>query len=216
MARFAAQTIGSVIHPSWSYDLESSLRIHRMLMLRAKSPKWRFKGTWVVTGPLESLCGYPGCGSGFGDTSWCSLELLVDSGLEQMTRRVNDLIFRAMCDYPGFASLNEELPNRSFVHCEEAIQSLRVFEGGRTLKPLNSCHKRARSVRNVRIVSHESRITLDADVTLSGSSWGLFWLNKSQAPKWNDRMSLAKFLNQARISLEQLVASPNTQTETLE
>lgn len=197
-------TIGQVIHPSWSYDLEASLRVHRMLMLRAKDAKWRFPDRWVTTGPLESLCGYPNCGSSLGSTSWCELRLPVSSGLEAMTRRVNELILNAMCDYPGFASLDEALANR-FVHCGDAVQELQGFEGGRTRKPLNRCHRRARIVRNVRLESHETGIWLQADVTLSSSRWGIFWLNRSKAPRWNERLKLATWLERSRNVLNDLV-----------
>jgi hypothetical protein len=98
------RTIGNVIHPSWNYDLEASLRVHSDLVKRSLDPKWRFKGEWVTTGPLETLMGYPGCGSSWGSTSWVRLMLPFREGLEKAVAKVNGLIFRALCEYPELAS----------------------------------------------------------------------------------------------------------------
>lgn len=204
MAMSNTLTIGQIINPSWSYNLEASLRVHRMLLSRAMIPRWRFRGPYVVTGPFETLCGYSGCGTHYGGTSWCSLRLHVADGLEKIVRRTNDLILRAMCEFSGFAQLDETL-NVPFVNCRSMVDALGKFELSRTRRALNKCHNRARVVRNVAIVSREDGVYMDADVTLGGSRWGLFWLHGSKSPKWNERLKLATWLSQCEGVLSQLI-----------
>ena len=102
-------TIGQVINPSYNYDLDASLRVHRLLVKRSLAPQWRFKGRWVTTGPFETLLGYPGCGSSYGTTDWASLNLYVRDGLGKMVKVVNRRILDAMCCYPELAMLRETI-----------------------------------------------------------------------------------------------------------
>lgn len=199
-------TIGHIIDPSWSYDLESSLRVHAMLLQRARERKWRFHGDWVWTGPFETLCGKPCCGSSLGSdcTSSFRLDLHVSAGLESMVESLNRNILKAMCQYPGFASLDERISTR-FVHCGDAIKALAAYEGGRTREPLNKYHRRARFVRNVRILSSQFGVHLEADVTLTGSRWDLWSLAKKDAPRWNNRLKLPTWLGRAMTQLDTLV-----------
>ena len=197
-------TIGQVIHPDSSHDLEASLRVHSMLVTRSRAEKWRFKGSYVTTGPFEVLMGHPGCGSSSGCTAWCTLRLCAADGLESITRRLNQKIIKAMCSYPDLAALSETVKDQRFIYCGDAIDCLARFERARTCKPLNRCHKRARRVENVRLECSDRGISLGADVTLTGSSWGLFWLARENSPTWNERNRLATWIRQAARTLDRL------------
>lgn len=203
------RTIGSVIHPAWNYDLEASLRVHCDLVKRSLDPKWRFKGQWVTTGPLETLFGYPGCGSSFGSTDALHLNLPFREGLENTVKKINGLIFRALCEYPGLASLSETV-NQKFAHCGDAFDALGKFELGRTHEKLNSCHKRATLVRDVRLECWDSGVCLNADVSFNNrpceSRWGLFWLAKKRCPSWTTRTRLSTWLEREKKTLADLVA----------
>lgn len=200
--------IGHVINPAGhDYDLESSLRVHQMLVQRATHDKWRFTGPYVTTGPLEALLGYPFCGSSRGGLGGFSLDLRFEDGLSQMVQKVNKHTMQAMCYYPGFASLDEQLP-RVFVHAGAAVESFRAYESARTRKRLNSCHAKATFVRDVRMSVCETGVYLDADVAYSrkdSSHWGLFWLASERRPRWNERLRLATWLDKARRELDRLV-----------
>ena len=203
MGKPRIRKLGHVIAPSsYQYDLEASLRAHRMLVARAILPQWRFKNEWVVTGPYETLMGFPYCGSTYGDTREFCLRVYAHlSGFMDMTKLVNKHILDAMCCYPEFASLDETLPPHSFSHCSNAVDSLARFNGGDTLNPLNSCHNRARKVGNVRIECRDSGVYVSADVTYGYSTWSLFSLARIQKPKWNERVHLSTFLHNAEQQL---------------
>ena len=202
-------TIGSVIEPSYEFNLDASLRVHRMLIERSLNKQWRFKGRWVTTGPFETLMGYPGCGSSLGGTDWASLKLFPRDGVEAMTKQVNRLIWRTMTAFPELAMLREAVPFRPFVHCRDVIDELRMYEKGRTRRQLNSHHKRATLVKNVCLDCRDSGVYLNAVVSFNTqpteSSWGLWWLARSNNPKWNERHRLATWLKSATKEIDRLV-----------
>ena len=203
-------TIGQVINPCWCFDLAGSLRVHRLLVERSLAPEWRFRSGPVTTGPFECLLGYPGCGVGTAVdyTSWCELKLHVRAGVPELTRTVNQLIWRTMCSYPTLASLAEELPH-CYVRCDAEVDRLAAYERGRTRARLNTHHKAATLVKNVRLSITDSGVCLAADVSFNArpteSSWELFWLAARDPPWWNARLRLATWLRKAQTVLDDLV-----------
>ena len=119
-------TIGRVIHPSWNYGLEASLRVHRLLVQRSLAKRWRFKGDYITTGPFESLMGYPHCGSSSGNLDRYRLDLFPRSGLKSMVQKVNHRIWHTLCEYPDLATLSETIPQQAFLHCGDAVTQLAV------------------------------------------------------------------------------------------
>lgn len=202
------RTIGSVIHPNANYDLESSLRVHRLLVLRALHKRWRFQGRWVVTGPLETLMGIPGCGSGCGATDYLCLNLIAQNGIGSIVRFLNQRIFEAMCAYLKFASIDETIPSKEFVPCDKALAQLAAYECGRTKHQMNEYHRRATLVKNVRIECRPAGISVNADVSFNTrpmeGSWELFYLARKPAPRWNERSRLARWITRACDSLSVL------------
>lgn len=202
----STRAIGSIIHPSWSYDLEASLRLHCFLVQRALKPEWRFRTDWVWTGPFETLMGHPGCGSSFeGHTSWAEFALPIGRDpYKAATAKLNSTIIKCLCAYPKLASLDEEIPYPKFRHMGDACNRFRVYERARTRRPLNSCHKRARTVENVRLACTDRGVGLLADVTLTGSRWALWWLADQDAPLWG-KQRLDTWLSRAIERLDALV-----------
>jgi len=208
------RTIGSIINPSWSYDLEASLRAHRMLVKRSLDSKWRFKNQWVTTGPLETLMGFHSCGSSYGSTSWCTLGLYVRDGYESMTATLNKNILKALCSYPAFGSLAECIPDQELLHCDEAVQALNRYDCSRTREQMNRYHKRARLVKNVRLACCDSCVCLSADVSFNTkpteSRWDLYQLADEEPPIWNERLRLRTWLARAEKSLGKFVHPKNS------
>jgi len=196
-----ADMIGRVIYPGRNYDLEASLRVHRLLVLRSLEKQWRFTGEHMTSGPLEYLMGYPGCGSSSGDTKWCSLGLCFANDLKSMVEKVNRIIWGTLCVYPGLATLTETVPSRPYWPLNEIITRLADYERGLTRQSLNSIHKRARVIRNVRLQCDAKGISLATEVTLSGSEWGLFWLARQEPPRWNEHWRLDTWLVRAEKAL---------------
>lgn len=202
-------TIGRVIHPGWSFDLEANLRVHRMLAERALLPKWRFRTTWVWTGPFETLMGHSNCGTGSPGPHWgMTLSLPVRDGLEPAVDRLKQNILKAICEYPGFASLDETLPDRGGL-CREAFQTLLSYDGGRTKTVMNSHHRAATYVRDVRLECCRDGVYVNADVSFNSkpaeSRWGLFYLAHTTRPKWNERLKLHTWLSRASERIGELV-----------
>ena len=84
MPKKERKTIGQIIHPSWNYDIEASLRVHQMLMRRAMNSQWRLTGTRITIGPYETLCGRSGTGSSMTQEPSGQLQLLL--GLESLKK----------------------------------------------------------------------------------------------------------------------------------
>jgi len=207
-------TIGHVLHPSWCYDLEATLRAHRLLVQRALAPRWRFKGTYVTTGPLETLLGHSGCGSRFGCTDCFGLKLFPRDGLEVMVQTVQRRILVALCEYPDFATLAEPVSSQTFLSSRSSLDRLSNYECGRTRRPLNSYHKRATLVKNVRLECRDDGVRLAADVSQSAkphaSRWELFWAARIAPPKWHKRRRLATWIQDAEEAMAVLVRDPKT------
>jgi hypothetical protein len=207
------ETIGSIIHPSYGYDLEASLRVHCMLIERSLATQWRFKGAWVTTGPFETLLGYPGCGSSVGGTSWCSLNLYARDGLKGITRTINSRILEALCSYPKLGCLSETMRHQDFRHCGDAVDALAAYERGRTRQRLNSHHKQATLVKDVGLKCTDRGVFVTATVSFNTkpteSSWGLFWLARQKAPRWNERFRLTTWLTKGAGHLE-AIANPRS------
>lgn len=199
-------TIGRIIGPTQNYDLESSLRVHRLLVQRALQPRWRFKGTWVTTGPYETMIGYPSCGS---IPSQTSLSLTAATPLGDSVTRVNQGILRAMCDYSGFAELSEPIPERPFVHCSAAWFRLAAFTGRKTARRLNQCHARARVIHSVGLECGDSGVHFKASVGFNlkpcDSCWSVFHLLRRNPPRWNERLRLATWLEQCADLLDAII-----------
>lgn len=184
--------------------LESVLRLHGILVERSLGPEWRFKGKWVTTGPFETLMGYRSCGASSGDVTWCDLYISPLHGEISAFKKIQVLILTALCEYPGLADLNEDVPVKEGLHGDEFDQ-LRCYDNGRTRRPLNHSHKRARKVRGVGLVCRSSGVYLTGRVVLGSSSWGLFWLAVEDEPKWNTRFHLDTWLGEAVKRLDLLV-----------
>lgn len=211
-------TIGSIISPTQTYDLEGSLRVHRLLVRRSLAPRWRFKDTSVTTGPFESLLGYPGCGSSSGGTSWCLMGLPVQDGRKALTTRLNRLMWKTLCRYPDLAALTETIPYQKHRSCVDELARLAAYEQCHTRQPLNHCWKRATLVKAVRLVCCESGVYLDANVTFrskrdQSSWWGLYYLARQNRPHWNERLRLATWLARAERSLKTLVKPIEAENE---
>ena len=198
-------SFGAVIHPCHrAYHLEASMLLHRLLVKRSNDERFRFRGTWVTSGPFESLIGRPGTGHGHSVGCIGDVVVPLHEGYQAATRQINSLIISALCSYPDLAMLRETI-SLDFVHCGDAVASVGRFEGKRTKEPLNQYHKRARVVRRVGVSLSASGVYLSADVTLSGSRWCLFQLADTEPPKWRKRERLATFLGRCEKCLLDLV-----------
>jgi hypothetical protein len=206
------QHIGSVINPGWAYDLESSLKLQRMLVERARADEWRFRGPYVTTGPYETMMGASACGSSCSKYSDVELDLPFSNGLASMVDTARHGILCAMCDYPEFARLDEPTWDTPFAgaHCGDAVKRLAALEGKKTVRSLNGHWKRARVVRDVRLVCGWGGIHFDADISFNlkpcESRWGVFWLLKRPLPRWSERGRLATWLEKCADMLEGIIA----------
>src|SRR5690606_29831594 len=110
--------------------------------------------------------------------------------------------------YPELASLSETV-NQKFVHCGDDFDAIGKFELGQTHEKLNSHHKQATLVRDVRLECTDSGVYVNADVSFNNrpceSRWGLFWLAKKPTPKWNNRLRLPTWLARENQTLADLV-----------
>jgi len=204
-------TIGKVIRPAWGGDLESSLKLQRMLVNRARDDQWRFHGDWVTTGPYETMMGKASCGCSGSKYSTISPPLPFSDGLVNMVNSVNHGILRAMFDYPKFAELSEETwcPPELDARCQDAIAQLTAFNGCQTARALNDCHESARTIRCVRLCCEWDGIYLDADVAYDmdpySSCWSVFFLTRDTRPRWSERGRLSKWLGACGDLLEKLI-----------
>jgi len=205
------QHIGSVINPGWAYDLESSLKLQRMLAERARADVWRFRGYYVTTGPYETMMGHANCGSGHNTHSTIDLDLPFILKLDGMVRAVNTGILRAMCQYPEFAEMAELTWRAPFPdsHCGEAVKRLAEFEGRKATRQLNPYWKRAKVIRDVRLVCDWSGIYFAANVSFNlkrcESRWSVFQLLREPLPRWNERGRVAKWLVKCADMLEEII-----------
>jgi len=214
-------TIGQVIVPPYEYDLEASLRVQRSLVRRASDEAWRFRGRWVVTGPHETMMGKPSCGrsgAGLEPSPLTELNLPVSLGLDEMVRRVNHWILRAIADYPGFAELSESVACLPFGNCGSGVARLAALNGRKTARKLNQCWNRARLIRDVRLVCSCDGIYFDADVSFNRrpteSRWSVFALTRQACPRWNERGRLAKWLERCGDVLESIIKEKRRGEET--
>jgi hypothetical protein len=201
MTRPYSVTFGNLIYGA--SDLDRLLRLHQLLVRRAMDDCWRFVGDWVCTGPYETLMGYPNCGSGLSRTSFEAHELglRVRDGYDKMCEQLSRRCLQAMCQFKGFASLDEELTPRSYDYTNDAVLALSAFEKSRTKERLNSFHAKARFVSDVRLVSTNSGVCLAATVNYGPrdySKWSLFSLMRTKPPIWSRRVGLSVFLGRCR------------------
>ena len=199
--------IGHALHPRIS-NLETKLRLHRLLVERSRAAKWRLTVQWcgpIITGPFESLMGRSGCGNRFGTTDTV-LDLPFKMGHKDMVGRINDLMLYTMCSYPGLASLDEDMPDRKPVACGDAIERLAAYERGRSKEPYNEQNKDARVIRDVRLVCSDKGVSLGAKLGYARitSSWDLFRIARKPAPVWNERFRLNTWLHRAESKLWEL------------
>lgn len=204
--------IGRVIHPRMDFDLETVLKLQRMLVERARADEWRFRGPYVTTGPYETMMGHASCGSSCSKYSDTVLDLPFANGLKSMADAARQGILCAMCEYPEFARLDEPTWKAPFpaAHCGDAVKRLAELEGSQTVRSLNSYWKRARVVRDVRLVCGWGGIHFDADISFNlkphESRWGVFHLLRRPLPRWNERGRLAKWLESCADVLEGIIA----------
>jgi hypothetical protein len=201
------RTFGETLYKGYgaARDLDGLLRLHSVLVARAMQDQWRFKSGHIVTGPYETLMGYHNCGSSGGGFQYHYADIAFRDSLETCCERIRSLCLSAMCLFRGFASLDEELPSRSFDHCQSELNSVAKFERSRTRKSLNSFHRRARHVSKVGLRCTHEGVLLFAIVNYGPrdhSELSLFHLMRSRYPKWNQRHGLSTFLTSCSQVLE--------------
>lgn len=192
-------TIGHIVRPGCAgMSLEHAVRLYLHLLPRSLLPTWRFKGRWNTTGPLETMLGYANCGDGTRGMLKCSMSLR--DGAPTISERIAENLLRAICDYVGFASLDEEIPDWPYESCGEAVKSLAGFVNRKTNQPLNASHPRARTIRDVQLILSDSGVSWDSYLSYArdhGSSWRIFGILRQPNEYWSGRGRLATWLEKA-------------------